>query len=278
MRILTAIILSVALVSGLPAYNNRGVNSPPADLQEAPLSEFEFKLNVALRGIEITKYNGTAEKVRIPETVEGSPVTGIGSSAFEGNSGITYVYIPDSVTSIGARAFMYCANLTDVIIPQNVVSIGQGAFCGVTGLTSVTIPGSVTNSGDNVFQDCKNLASVTILDGVTGIGVGTFSGCTNLASVTIPGSVTSIGGSAFRNCTALKSIALPDSVTSIGAWSRSSIDGLGYAVRDTGAFDGCETLTSATYRGKTYSVQRHSDRYMEWFDLPQEFYDAVNGY
>jgi hypothetical protein len=81
-----------------------------------------------------------------------------------------------------------------------------------------------------------------------------------LTSVTIPNGVTSIGHAAFAGNTGLTSIIIPDGVT--------SIDGF--------AFGDIEELI-ATYKGITYSAEQRSNEWMTWHNLPQEFYDAVNG-
>ena len=62
-----------------------------------------------------------------------------------------------SVTSIGSSAFEGCTGLTSITIPDSVTSIGDSAFRGCTGLTSVTIPDSVTSIGSYAFKDCNEL-------------------------------------------------------------------------------------------------------------------------
>jgi hypothetical protein len=50
----------------------------------------------------------TPLSISIPPTINGVAVTGIAANAFDGNTHITSVVIPDSVTSIGAAAFKGC--------------------------------------------------------------------------------------------------------------------------------------------------------------------------
>ena len=68
--------------------------------------------------IEITKYNGSADHLAIPATLDGKTVTAIGDCAFARCSSLTSVSIPNSVTAIGDRAFARCSNLT-LTIPRN---------------------------------------------------------------------------------------------------------------------------------------------------------------
>ena len=64
--------------------------------------------------VEVLKYLGTAASVTIPTTVNGYTVTAIGESAFEGNTTLTSIDLPDTIEVIGKRAFANCTNLSDV--------------------------------------------------------------------------------------------------------------------------------------------------------------------
>ncbi len=216
--------------------------------------------------VKITGYNGGAETVVIPDTIDGKSVTEIGKYAFDGCKSLTSITIPDGVTSIGDGAFYNCSSLTEIKvasensnyvsvngvlynkdkttiicypagkkgnnykIPDGVTKVGSSAFIGCSSLTSITIPNSVTEIGYSVFEGCTNLKSITIPNGVTSIGDSAFEDCTSLKSITIPNSVTSIGDSAFEDSTSLTSITIPNGVTSIG----------------DSAFEGCTSLTSIT--------------------------------
>jgi|GEM_PF-3355356 len=158
-----------------------GGNPPPEVLDETPLEFFAYKYNAELHGVEITEYSGKSLKVRIPGEVDGYPVTVIGKNAFK-ESGIAYVYIPDSVAALGKGAFQYCAGLTSVNLPGGVTDIGDGAFWYCTGLTSVNIPDSVVNIGEGAFNGCSSLAVIVVPDGVKSVGAGAFYGCENLTA------------------------------------------------------------------------------------------------
>ena len=211
----------------------------------------DFAYSVEGGNVKITKYTGSGGSVDIPATIDGKPVTSIGTDAFRSCSGLTSITIPSSVTSIGEAAFTNCTGLTSITIPNSVTSIGDFVFWNCSGLTSITIPSSVTSIGNNVFYGCTGLTNITVDSsnpsycsesgvlfnkdkttliccpigkanssytipyGVTVIADYAFERCSGLTSVTIPSSVISIGHHAFERCSALTSITIPSSVTFI---------------------------------------------------------------
>ena len=224
--------------------------------------------------VKITGYNGGAETVVIPDTIDGKSVTSIGRRAFEGCTNLKSITIPNSVTEMGRRAFSGCSSLTGIAIPDSVTEIGKYAFDGCKSLTSITIPDGVTSIGDGAFYNCSSLTEIKVAsensnyvsvngvlynkdkttiicypvgkkgnnykipDGVTKVGSSAFIGCSSLTSITIPNSVTEIGYSVFEGCTNLKSITIPNGVTSIG----------------DSAFEGCTSLKSITIPNGVTSI------------------------
>lgn len=141
-------------------------------------------------------------------------VTGIGTSGFNGSSGLTSIIIPNTVTYIGVSAFQNCTGLTRIDIPNSVITIGDYAFWLCHNLTSVTIPNSVTSIGNGAFHSCRALTYIDIPNSVTKISDGMFYWCSNLTSITIPNSVTYIGNHAFKDCTSLARV----NITDVAAW------------------------------------------------------------
>ena len=121
--------------------------------------DFEYSISEETNEVTITKYTGTDTVVSIPDTINGNPVTSIGTGAFAGRDNLENITIPNGVTSIGSHAFDHCG-FTSITIPNNVTSIGSDAFSCCWNLTSITIPNNVTSIGNAAFRECSKLQSI----------------------------------------------------------------------------------------------------------------------
>ncbi len=189
--------------------------------------------------VTITGYNGDGGAVTIPGTINGYPVTSIGSNALE-NTSLTSATIPGSVTNIGDYAFSGCYDLASVSIPDGVTRIGNYAFydCALTG---VTLSNSITSIGGGAFVYCGRLTGVTIPDSVTNIGApgtdGAFAQCDALAAIAVDAQnqfYSSTNGILFdKSQTTL--VTYPDGLNMGGSYTISnSVTGIADA-----AFEGC---------------------------------------
>ena len=129
-----------------------------------PSNIFTYTANTG--SITITGYTGTNTTVIIPDTINGLPVTSIGSYAFENKTTLTSMTIPSSVTNIGVAAFAFCNSLTNVTIPGSVASIGGLAFRLDTNLTQVYFLGNAPSADYSVFSGASGL--VYYVPGTTG--------------------------------------------------------------------------------------------------------------
>ena len=176
----------------------------------------QFRYTTNNGAITLTGYSGSGGVVTIPGTIDGFPVTALGSNAFYSATNLTAVSIPEGVTSIGEGAFSGCTSLTNATTPTSLTSLGASAFCNCYYLARITIPNGVTNIGASAFHGCLSLTSVTLPDSVTSLGDATFSCCTRLASVTLPTTLTNLPDSVFLLCCRLANLTIPDRVTRIG--------------------------------------------------------------
>ncbi|MFP6872363.1 MAG: leucine-rich repeat domain-containing protein [Verrucomicrobiales bacterium] len=152
---------------------------------------------------------------RLPERIDGKPVTSIGPKAYAGCNQAVFI-IPDTVTGIEEQAFASCYGLKEVKIGKNVTNIGKAAFAFSMPLKSITIPSRVVNIGEEAFLSCRTLANITIHEGVSSIGKEAFAN-TYVRDITIPKSIKRIGKDSFHLCSRLTSVTfLGDAPEEVG--------------------------------------------------------------
>ena len=102
--------------------------------------------------------NVTAPAVTVCDTfddgVDGhgeKAVTYVANNAFQSNTKIVTVILPESVTSVGAEAFFGCTNLTTVVMAGVTKTEGTNVFYNCTSLTKVVVNGEAKFSR-NTFQ------------------------------------------------------------------------------------------------------------------------------
>jgi hypothetical protein len=249
--------------TGVPAIGHAGMVASSRNRHAAqlllPLVLFLFTLPAVLQAqfsykiingtITITGYTGSSNRMVIPSTIGGLPVTSIGDQAFYGNYSFYSVTIPNSVTNIGGAAFFNCYNLTSVTIGSGVVSMGESVFYECNSLRNVTIPNGIAAIAPSTFRECWSLSSVTIPSSVRSIGADAFGGCRILNNVTLPNGVTNIGEFAFYGCWSLTQIAIPEGVSKIA----------GFTFRD------CYQLAHISIPGSVTSIG--ADAFYECFSL-----------
>lgn len=143
---------------------------------------------------ELVSYNGKDINVKLPDEVEGKPLTKVLEMAFQKQNSLESVQLPDSVTEIGWYAFSRCSNLKKIVLPQNLKELPS-----------------------NMFEYCESLESIALPDGLQVIGKAAFSNCSKLKEVELPEGLEMIGKQAFMACYALKNIHIPACVKGIGA-------------------------------------------------------------
>ena len=266
------------------------------DNDDAPLGGLELSYDFEVDGIYydvVSVGEFTCEVVQnyyegditIPATVNYNnktlTVVRIDNFAFNNNSQLTGITIPNTVTEIGYMALSGCNNLKRLKIEdgKTVLRLSKGNSDGHLSKSPISslyigrnmelddiyyppfyfnktkcetiIGDSVTEICERLFDCHKGLTMVTIGNSVERIGVCAFSGCSGLTNVAIPNSVKEIRAYAFEGCVGLTSITIPNSVNEIEYYAFQNCSNLtdvkiGNSVTEIGShvFLYCDALTT----------------------------------
>lgn len=194
------------LYAQMAAKQNKGIS------RHIDESAGEFEYVVYKDGIELTRYNGNASSVNVPEKIDGKQVLRLGNSVFENCKWLTTVTLPNGLTSIGNKTFR-STTLTHIIFPNSIEEIGEEAFA-YSAVTEMVFPPSIKVLPKSVCANCKKLKTVIIM-GAVEIGEYAFSFCDAITRLVLPETVVNIKNAAFSCCHALDNIVLPASLQSI---------------------------------------------------------------
>ena len=157
-------------------------------------SEFDFDASTGT----ITRYNGYATYLAIPETIGGAAVKAIGPEAFAHHYYLALLELPEGLEAIGDGAFYNCATLGHVKFPSTLKTIGDNAFYNAYQGSLFELPSAET-IGDFAFYFAGIKGSVALPDGLTSIGTGAFESCGSLGgTLYLPASLETIGDGAFK--------------------------------------------------------------------------------
>ncbi|MBQ4513072.1 MAG: leucine-rich repeat protein [Anaerolineaceae bacterium] len=142
------------------------------------------------RGI-LLRYNGESAHVELPYGTVAI------ANAFDGNTKVESVFLPDTVRRLMTYAFRDAVNLTEINFPQYLTTIAGGAFWGCRRLETVELPESLTTIGSNAFRDCERLTNLAIPSNVKRIESYVGGNCASLTDVWIPADATYFHKNAF---------------------------------------------------------------------------------
>ena len=149
-------------------------------------------------------------KVVVPDTYKGEPVTEIRGNVFFGTEALREIGLPKGLREIRGSTFERCANLEKIDIPEGVTRIGGHAFRGCSSLSSMTLPATVQAINGSAFRECTMLEEINLPEGIDRVGDNAFRDCQSLKSVILPSTVVTIGDGAFRDCITLTGVIFAD--------------------------------------------------------------------
>lgn len=227
-------------------------------------------------------YNDFAsETLVIPSTVEYAgqtlKVIGIKFAAYEDNTCIKKLIVPNSIQYLFADCFNCCTSLEEVIIeegaeilnfhpdhgaesyfndcPINKLYIGRqiainkySPFSDLPLLTDVKLTNTTTSLIQGMFEGCVSLNHIVIPSSCSVIGESAFWGCKELKNIEFLGTLSEVGKSAFSGCTSLTGIKLGP-LSTLGAYAFCDCENLesieldnGITYLSKGVLSGCKSL------------------------------------
>ena len=205
------------------------------------------------------------ETLEIPSAIDGVEVVKISNYAFENQSSLKSIVLPNGIIDIGYSAFENCHNLAEVNFPEQLQYIRQNAFKSCA-LKEIIIFSDVEKIFDSTFEDCNFLKSITVdnnkfyysEDGVLFNKEKTkliqYPVGNNRGEYIIPNGVETISGNAFKGCTSLKNVSIPEGVEYIGwaAFESTALETIyipsSVKIIQNYAFYSCNSLRSVTFK------------------------------
>ena len=212
----------------------------------------------------VTSYTGTDADLVIPAEIGEYSTIYIGGNAFQNNSTLKSVTIPEGVTWIQGGAFENCANLEKIVLPETLAEIGPDAFRGCPKLTDVKLPAGVIQVGTAAFAESgkgsfqgsgavydrrcfadSTFETITLADGAD-ISADHMFYETAASEVNLPGDLEVLGADAFTNTENIHEIRLPDTLKVIGESAFVNMRGLMKLNLPEGIEELPESMTAST--------------------------------
>lgn len=194
-----------------------------------PESDFEIDFNEDITEVYITGYIGESNKIIIPETIQGLPVTKIVDFIADENNIVNYnrsfgitraekLFVPSSVKQIeriGGGHFIlgqHTGNGTEVVLSEGLVSIEESAFSGAK-ITSMNFPSTLKNIKKEAFEDAIFNSAVSLPENVD-IAESAFEGA-EIVSISLPSTLKHIKKETFSSAEIKEGVVLPEGLVGI---------------------------------------------------------------
>lgn len=210
--------------------NNEFVTNPESHLQYEIINN-EIKIN---------KFLTPCKYIKVPEYINGLPVTIIGKESLQYISDIVeQIQLPNTIKEFEQFAFANGEKLTYINIPDQVDTLPPYCFFD-SNISEINL-NKITSIKSRAFQNCTKLKSID-LKNITTLGERIFNNCISLKKINFPVNITKIPTGLFANCAKLENIDLPDTIEFIGKF----------------AFDSCEALKTIKFPKNLIAIEEHA--------------------
>lgn len=184
--------------------------------------EQSFEDGLVRIGTVLISYHGSKDVLTAQDL---AGITSINPNAFDKDSKVKSITLPDSLEIIDENAFDGCVNLESVYASENcnLNKIAANAFKDCKNLKSMVIPSNVETIESYAFYNCYLLNEVTFkTNKLESLPSYCFANCNSLESITFPANLNTIEAYAFYQ-TALKKVNFISSIENIEAYAFANI-------------------------------------------------------
>lgn len=190
------------------------------------MSSVRIQYTLLENGVKIIGIEGRAPVLRVPEIIEGKPVTAVGAYAFaaaaelpkaekEEEIHLTFSFVGLDERKAPPKETEGWA-IEQIFLPDTVKEIGPYAFSGCGALTLIHLPEGLERLSNHLLSDCAALETLALPQGLREIEGYAFYGCRSLKKMILPETVEKIGPYAFYNCRDMEQVHIPARTWDLG--------------------------------------------------------------
>ena len=142
------------------------------------MQEFYYKL-IEDGSYCVLGYRGDEERVTVPASYGGLPVTVLNDNLFRGHGEIVDLSLPDSVTDMGEFLFEGCLSLRRLKLPAELRTLWGCTFAR-SSLEEIVLPDGVQSLPPGACRDCRRLKRIRGGAGLRRVFPWAFEGCPEL--------------------------------------------------------------------------------------------------
>lgn len=117
------------------------MDNSKADNGKRELQDLHMDFVYGSQDVRFEKYTGQEKEVRLPETVEGLPLTVIGAKAFLSCKSVEHLVLPRTIRAVEDWGFAHMKQLKEIVLPAEEVAFGRKVFLGCDCLKRVCLSG-----------------------------------------------------------------------------------------------------------------------------------------
>jgi len=165
--------------------------------------------------VRIISYSGTETNLSIPSTIEGYPVTIIGTIAFKNNTTIETLKFGDYITNVENQAFCQMTSLKKLELPGSAQTFGTEVLRGSNALEHLSISGDSNYElkyyfGNNLDYIPVTLKTLEFSEGTSALNSTIIqNGLGSVTHIIVPKSINEIGAAAFAGLSGLTKLTIP---------------------------------------------------------------------